>query len=60
MSSSIKDTVQSFTMNQALNYLEGNPEKNIPRLMELVDHFMPESCAKCTRIVNSCPLPTAR
>lgn len=42
MSSSIKDAVQVFAVNQALNYLEGDPKKNIPKLMEMVDHFMPE------------------
>ena len=33
MGKSIKETMQEFTVNQALNYLEGNPEENIPKLM---------------------------
>jgi len=34
--------MQNFAVNQALNYIEGNPEENIPKLMELVDKFTPE------------------
>ena len=28
--SSIKDTMQNFAINQALKYVEGDPETNIP------------------------------
>ncbi|WP_298022531.1 radical SAM protein [uncultured Dysosmobacter sp.] len=42
MSNSIKASMQNFAVNQALNYIEGNPEENIPKLMELVDKFTPE------------------
>ena len=42
MGKSIKETMQEFTVNQALRYLEGNPEENIPKLMSFVDRFMPE------------------
>lgn len=42
MGKSIKETMQEFTVNQALNYLEGNPEENIPKLMSFVDRFMPK------------------
>ena len=42
MGKSIKETMQEFTVNQALNYLEGNPEENIPKLMAFVDRFMPK------------------
>lgn len=38
----IKDSMQNFAVNQALNYIEGNPEENIPKLMDLVDRFTPE------------------
>ncbi len=41
MSKSIKDSMQSFAINQALKYIEGNPDENIPKLMELVDKFTP-------------------
>ena len=41
MGKTIKETMQEFTVNQALNYLEGNPEENIPKLMSFVDRFMP-------------------
>ena len=42
MSNSIKDSMQKFAINQALKYMEGNPEENIPKLMALVDKFTPE------------------
>jgi len=42
MSKSIKNSMQSFAINQALKYLEGNPEENIPKLMKLVDQFSPD------------------
>ncbi len=29
--------MQNFAVNQALKYIEGNPEENIPKLMALVD-----------------------
>lgn len=41
MSKSIKETMQEFAINQALNYLEGNPDENIPKLMALVDNLLP-------------------
>lgn len=43
MSNSIKDSMQNFAVNQALKYIEGNPEVNIPKLMDLVDKFTPEN-----------------
>lgn len=39
---SLKSGMQNFAMNQALKYVEGNPEENIPKLMALVDRFSPE------------------
>ena len=40
--SSIKETMQNFAVNQALNYVEGNPEENIPKLMALADKYLPQ------------------
>ena len=40
--SSLQSSVQKFGMNQALKYLEKDPETNIPKLMNLVDKVMPE------------------
>ncbi len=40
--SKIKQSMQQFAINQALNYIEGNPEENIPKLMDLVDRFSPD------------------
>lgn len=42
MGKSIKETMQNFAINQALNYLEGNPDENIPKLMALADKLLPE------------------
>ena len=39
--STIKDNMQNFAITQALKYIEGNPEENIPKLMALVDRFTP-------------------
>lgn len=37
----IQNGMQDFAVNQALKYIEGNPEENIPKLMSLVDRFTP-------------------
>ncbi len=42
MNASIKTAMQSFAINQALNYVEGNPEENLPKLMALVDKLTPK------------------
>ncbi len=42
MSSSVKIAMQNFAINQALNYLEGSPEENIPKLMAMVDKVTPK------------------
>jgi MoaA/NifB/PqqE/SkfB family radical SAM enzyme len=49
MRSAIKRSLQSFAMNRALNYLEGNPEENIPKLMAMVDKHSPEGWFKGQR-----------
>ena len=41
MNPSIKDNMQNFAIQQALKYIEGSPEENIPKLMALVDKFTP-------------------
>lgn len=38
----IKETMQNFAINQALKYIEGNPEENIPKLMALADKLLPD------------------
>lgn len=42
MGTSIKETMKTFTVNQALKYLDSNPEENIPKLMAWVDRLVPE------------------
>ena len=42
MGRSIKEKMQEFAVNQALNYLGSDPEENIPKLMAMVDRFMPD------------------
>ena len=39
--SSLKETMQTFAVNQALKYIEGNPDENLPWLMDMVDKFSP-------------------
>ena len=39
---SIKDTMQNVAINQALKYIEGNPDENIPKLMALANKVLPE------------------
>ncbi|MCM1217661.1 MAG: radical SAM protein [Lachnospiraceae bacterium] len=34
--------MEVFVIDQALKYIEGNPEENIPKLMALVDRYTPE------------------
>lgn len=41
---SIKKGMPHFAVNQALKYVEGNPEENTPKPMAPVDRFTPESC----------------
>lgn len=36
----INDKVKAFGITQAINYLEKDPERNIPKLMEMADRFM--------------------
>ena len=38
----IKHSIQNRTIRKAMNYLEDNPEENIPKLMELMDRISPE------------------
>lgn len=37
-----REMMQNFAIKQALNYAEKDPEKNIPKLMSLVDRSCPE------------------
>ena len=39
--SSIKETMQNFAINQALKYVEGDPETNIPKLLALAEKMLP-------------------
>ena len=41
MSNPILNSLQTFAINQALNYIEGSPEENLPKLMDLVDKVSP-------------------
>ena len=39
---SIKETMQNVAINQALRYIEGSPDENIPKLMALADKLLPD------------------
>lgn len=41
MNTSLKTAMQNFAVNQALKYIEGSPEENIPKLMALADKYTP-------------------
>ena len=41
MGKSIKESMQEFAISKALIYVEGNPEENIPKLMEFADKLLP-------------------
>ena len=56
---SVKSAAQSFAVRQAMNYLERNPEENLPKLMAWVDQFagedensFPVQRAAARRVVN--------
>jgi MoaA/NifB/PqqE/SkfB family radical SAM enzyme len=42
MSNSVKETMQAFAINKALSYIEGDPNENLPKLMDMVDKFSPD------------------
>lgn len=42
MNHSVKESMLNFAVGKALAYAEGNPEENIPKLMEMVDRYVPE------------------
>ena len=37
----VKETMQNFSINQALKYIESNPNENLPKLIDMVDRFSP-------------------
>ncbi|MCD8335718.1 MAG: radical SAM protein [Lachnospiraceae bacterium] len=42
MATTMKKNMRNFAINQALKYIEGNPEENLPKLMSLVDNMAPK------------------
>ncbi|MCD8118031.1 MAG: radical SAM protein [Lachnospiraceae bacterium] len=42
MAKSVKSSAQTFAIKQALKYAEGNPEENIPKIMDAVERFSPK------------------
>lgn len=51
MSNSIKESMQNFAINQALKYIENNPEENIPKLMAFADKHSPDGWYESQRSV---------
>lgn len=39
MRKTIKENIESFTVKQALGYIAGNPEQNLPKLLDWADKF---------------------
>ena len=40
-----KEKIQAFVLSQAMNYISGNPEKNLPKLLAWVDNIWGEEFA---------------
>ena len=34
----VKEKMEAFVLNKAMSYVSGNPEKNLPKLLSLIDH----------------------
>ncbi|MCD8363618.1 MAG: radical SAM protein [Lachnospiraceae bacterium] len=49
VANTLKSNVQVLAVNQALKYIEGNPEENLPKLMQMIDRFFPEDWYKVQR-----------
>lgn len=49
MGKKFRKSIQSFAVNKALKYTEGNPEENIPKLMGYVDRISPEGWLETQR-----------
>ncbi|MBE6988099.1 MAG: radical SAM protein [Ruminococcaceae bacterium] len=49
MGKELKEIMQKFAIDQALSYIEGDPETNIPKLLELADKFLPDDWYKHQR-----------
>ena len=45
----LRKGIQEFTIKQALNYLEKDPEKNAPKILDMVDKVFPEDWYKGAR-----------
>ena len=45
----IKEKAGSFVLEKAMNYISGNPEENLPKLLALVDSFDKEGQWKTQR-----------
>ena len=49
---SVKEKVQGFALNRAMNYISGNPEKNIPKLLGMVDSLGLESFENQSKAIH--------
>ena len=50
-----KENVEAFAVKQALSYMDKDPEKNLPKLLDWfdkLDHGRCASCGRCQRAVN--------
>ena len=51
----LKENVGAFAVKQALSYMDKDPEKNLPKLLDWfdkLDHGRCASCGRCQRAVN--------
>ena len=49
MGKELKEVMQKFAIDKALAYIEGDPDTNIPKLLELTDKLLPDSWYKSQR-----------
>lgn len=48
----VKEKVQALVLNQAMNYISGNPEQNLPKLLTLVENLWGESFAPQAKVFH--------
>lgn len=47
-----KEKIQAFVLNQAMNYISGNPEKNLPRLLTWVENLWGEEFSGQSKVFH--------
>ncbi|MDR1592471.1 MAG: hypothetical protein LBS16_06280, partial [Prevotellaceae bacterium] len=48
----VKQKVSGFVLDKALNYISGDPEKNLPKLLDWIDALGIKSFAPQSRVIH--------